>query len=114
MSSPACLWSAPRISPWSPTILDLGAIIHQHDIHFHCHADDTQSRVPLSGSKASEFSHVVACLSDIRCGMPPEFLQLNDSKSGSLIWSARPDHSNLNDTAGKLSANIQLSARNSV
>lgn len=91
ISSPACLWSAPRISTWSPTILNLAHIIHQHNVNFHCLADDTPSHVPLSGSKAEsgtcEISHVVACLSDIRCGMPPAVLQLNDSKSG----SAQPD-----------------------
>ncbi|KAF7651264.1 hypothetical protein LDENG_00113440, partial [Lucifuga dentata] len=56
-------------------MLLLGQIIQRHDFHYHCYADDTQLYIPLKPS-INNFSSIMSCLSDIKCWMSNNFLQL--------------------------------------
>ena len=93
-------------------MLPLGQIIRNHDINFHCYADDTQIYVPLTGSDMTQLSSVLACLSDIKCWMSQNFLQLNESKSEVLLFGPSNLTNVLKLKLGELSSNVQHSVRN--
>ncbi|KAF7649992.1 hypothetical protein LDENG_00133160 [Lucifuga dentata] len=65
-------------------MLPLGQIICSHNIYFHCYADDTQLCVPLKPA-VNDLSSIMSFLSDIKCWMSNNFLQLNNSKSEIII-----------------------------
>lgn len=91
-------------------MLSLGQISHNY-INFHCYADDNQLYVPLAGN-SNTLPLVRACLSDMKCWMSQNFLQLNESKSEVLLFDPPSLDSNMQDHLGNLSSNIQHSAWN--
>lgn len=111
------LWSAPRIKSWSLTVFNpyappIGEFIRQHNINLHCYADNTQLYIPLAGSDAREISHILACLSDTKCWMSQNLLQIKDSESDALLLVPSTWPAVLKTNTGNLSANIQHSTQN--
>ncbi len=50
-------------------VLPSGQIIHNYNINFHCYVGSTQLNVLLVSSDSNTLSHVISCLSDIKCWM---------------------------------------------
>ncbi|KAF7651271.1 hypothetical protein LDENG_00113160, partial [Lucifuga dentata] len=67
-------------------MLPLGQIICKHNILFHCYADDMQLYVLLKPG-VNDLSSIMSCLSDIKCWMSNNFLQLNNSKTEIIIFT---------------------------
>ncbi len=54
------------LGPISIYILPLGAVIRQHNIHFHCYADDLQLYLSLSYKDLNSLDVLQACLIDLK------------------------------------------------
>ena len=94
-------------------MLPLGHIIQQHNVSFHCYADDTQIYLPLRPHDSRSLAAVLDCLNDINCWMAQNFLQLNKSKSEIILFSPpNTDTSLITNSLGPLSSNIKPAARN--
>lgn len=47
-------------------MLPLGAVVHRHEVNFHCYADDTQLYLSLKPGDTSTVNVLTACLADIQ------------------------------------------------
>lgn len=93
-------------------MLPLGHIIQQHNVSFHCYADDTQIYLPLRPGDPRSLAAVVDCIKDINCWMAQNFLPLNNSKSEILLFSSSKSISLIKNSLGPLSSNVQPTAKN--
>ena len=93
-------------------MLPLGNIIRNHNIQFHCYADDTQLYIPLKPGETGNLSNLLSCLSDIKDWMSNNFLQLNESKSEIIIFGPSTSTQPFAAELGNLSSNIKEVARN--
>ena len=91
-------------------MLPLGQIIQQHNVSFHCYADDTQIYLPLRPGDPRSLAAAVDCLSDVNCWMAQNFLQLNNSKTEVILFS--PPNPNNPISLGPLSSYMKPTARN--
>ena len=89
--------------------------MRNHNIDFHCYADDTQLYVPIKPGHM-DTGNIQACLSDLRMWMSQNFLQLNDSKSELMIFTPYSPNAeltgNLTSSLGTLSNNHKMKVRN--
>ena len=92
-------------------MLPLGQIIRKHKINFHCYADDSQLYIPLKTGN-TVIPQILDCLSDIKCWMSQNSLQLNDSKSEILLFGPPNSIPAFQSQLGNLSNNIKGAARN--
>ena len=70
-------------------MLPLGNIIHNHGIHFHCYADDTQLYISAKPDTIVNQSTMEACLKDMKEWMAHHFLLLNSGKTEILVVSPK-------------------------
>ena len=66
-------------------LLPLGHIIRQHNINFHCYADDTQVYFKTQPNTTNTIQTLNTCLEDIRSWMTTNYLQLNSSKTEAIL-----------------------------
>lgn len=94
LSSIVYVWGATGLHSRTSLIplhlLPLGHIIKQHDISFHCYADDTQLYLFCKPSESAKLSSLHCCLAAVKDRMLENFLQLNSSKTEILIIN--PEH----------------------
>ena len=70
---------------------DLGNIIRQYDLNFHCYADDTQLYKSTQWDKVDTLvERLQLCFSDIKAWMNENKIKLNDAKT-EVILIGRPD-----------------------
>ena len=93
-------------------MLPLGQIIRQHNISFHCYADDTQLYLPLKPNDHSTLANLNNCLADIRCWMAHNFLQLNDSKFELVLFGPPDSITHIHNNLGNLSTAVKPHAKN--
>lgn len=92
-------------------VLPLGEILINHDISFHCYADDVQLYLPLRVDGQAALHPLLDCLADIKAWMGANFLNLNDSKTETIVFGkTSPAFSN--DALGPLASTIRPSVRN--
>ena len=93
-------------------MLALGHIIHKHNLHFHCYADDTQLYVPINSPTSGSLDGLKACLTDINSWMSQNFLQLNTDKTEILLFGPPNSTQILKDNLANLSPNLKSTAKN--
>ena len=89
-------------------MLPLGPILAQHNIAYHCYADDVQIYLPLKTNSNSPFNPLLNCLLDVKAWMDSNFLTLNDSKTEIIIF----DHHHTLPSIPILNSNIRPYAKN--
>ena len=70
-------------------MLPLHNIIHNHDINFHCYADDTQLYISTKPDTIAKQSTLEACLKDMKEWMAHNFLLLNSGKTEIFVVSSK-------------------------
>ena len=93
-------------------MLPLGQIIRNHNISFHCYADDTQLYLPLKPNDHSTLTNLNNCLADIKCWMAQNFLQLNDSKFELVLFGPPDSITQIKTDLGNLSVFVKPHAKN--
>ena len=66
-------------------MLPLGTIIRNHNINFHCYADDTQLYISARPDDPLHLNKIEDCVRDIRDWMSSNFLLLNSDKTEVLL-----------------------------
>ncbi len=66
-------------------MLPLGHIIRNHDINFHCYADDTQLYLSMKPGQSDQIDKLSACVRDIKSWMTENYLLLNPDKTEVII-----------------------------
>ena len=93
-------------------LLPLGDIIREHNVSFHCYADDTQLYLPISPDENFCMAKLHSCMADIKSWMTVNFLQLNDAKCELLLLFPPKDTTLINNNLGPLLPNSQPTVRN--
>ena len=78
-------------------MLPLGEIFRQHDVMFHCYADDTQIYLPIRPNDRSRLPNLEMCLSVVKKWMSANFLLLNANKTEMLVVGPKIQRSRLAD-----------------
>ena len=89
----------------------LGHIIHKHNLHFHCYADDTQLYVPIKSPTPGSLDSLKACLTDINSWMSKNFLQLNTDKTEIILFGPQKSTQILKNNLANLSINVKPIAK---
>lgn len=87
-------------------LLPLGHTIKQHDISFHCYADDTQLYLSCKPSESTKLSSLHNYLSVVKDWMAGNFLQLNCSKTEILIIGPEHTHGHVLPALGSLAQHL--------
>lgn len=62
-------------------MLPLGSLFREHNVSFHCYADDTQINLPLNLWESNSITYVLNCLQDVKYWMTKNCLQLNNNQT---------------------------------
>lgn len=93
-------------------MLPLGHIIRQHNISFHCYADDTQLYLSFKPHEQNSLSILHSCLSNVKDWMAANFLQFNNNKTEVLIFGPEHHKLQMQSSLGSLTANVKSVAKN--
>ena len=66
-------------------LLPLGNVIRNHNINFHCYADDTQLYFSIKPDQINQIDRLNSCVSDIRSWMTENYLLLNADKTEVIL-----------------------------
>jgi hypothetical protein len=66
-------------------MMPLGNIIRNHDINFHCYADDTQLYLSMKPNESTQIDRLSACVKDIKTWMTLNYLLLNPEKTEVIV-----------------------------
>lgn len=94
-------------------MLPLGNIIRQHEINFHCYADDTQLYLSMKPEETEKLVKLQTCLKHIKSWMSSNFLLLNPGKTEVMVFGPEPLRDSLDHiTLDGISLGSSLSVRN--
>lgn len=66
-------------------MLPLSRIIRNHDINFHCYADDTPLYLVIMPDDSHQLAKLQGCLQDIKSWMTCNFLMLKSDKTEAIL-----------------------------
>ena len=92
-------------------LLPLGSIFKNHNISYHCFADDLQVYLPIKANKESRIA-LLSCLKDIKSWMEINFLTLNENKTEIIIFGQSELLDGFNSVLGPLASYSRPSVRN--
>lgn len=94
-------------------MLPLGNIIRNHDINFHCYADDTQLYLSIKPDQTDRIHRLSACVKDITSWMTANLLLLNSDKTEVMILGPQNQRDALSEQIVTLD-NINISSSSTV
>lgn len=121
LCDPSDLWCSPRLHPWPLVVVHIhaSAVSHHKEIQYpvplqciwHTHFCSVKNQ---RRSILMYFNHLLSCLSDIKCWMSQNLVQLNDSKSEIILFGPPKSVTILQNHLGLQSANVKPAAKNLV
>ena len=93
-------------------MLPLGQVIHNSNISFHIHADDTQIYLSINPSDITSLTSLTTCLASIRSWMSNNFLMLNNDKTEVMVFGPRAHRDSISKTLVSQGLQCTHEARN--
>lgn len=94
-------------------MLPLGNIIQNHDINFHCYADDTQLYLSMKPGETGQIDKLNACVCAIQTWMATNYLLLNADKTEILLIGSQSARVSISSHVGSMN-NVSVSASSTV
>ncbi len=67
-------------------MLPLGSIFEKFGIHYHLYVDDSQNYLPLKHGHKCAIQSLFECLTEVKCWLANNFLQLNEDKTEMILF----------------------------
>ncbi len=74
------------LRPISLYLLPLGFIFEKFGIHYHLYVDDSQIYLPLKQDPKCGLQSLHECLTEVKCWLANNCLQLNEDKTDGSFW----------------------------